>query len=91
MAIKIIKNTMIDPIEMTCNNCKSVFTYNFQDIQRREERLFFGAGTTIERYVTCPGGLLRRKNPRSPRRSQKRKVQKKKRFIAQNANISKMS
>ena len=54
MAIEIIKNTMVDPIEMTCECCKSVFTYNFQDIQRREERMFFGMGTTTRRFVTCP-------------------------------------
>lgn len=54
MAITIIKNTMTDPIEMTCECCKSVFTYNFQDIQRREESMFLGMSTTIKRYVTCP-------------------------------------
>lgn len=54
MAITIIKNTMVDPIEMTCECCKSVFTYNFQDIQRREERILFGMNSTIKRVVTCP-------------------------------------
>lgn len=54
MAIEIIKNTMVDPIEMTCECCKSVFTYNFQDIQRREERILFGMNSTIRRVVTCP-------------------------------------
>ena len=54
MATKIIKNTMVDPIEMTCSCCKSVFTYNFQDIQRKEEHMFLGLGSTVRRYVTCP-------------------------------------
>lgn len=27
MSIKIIKNTMVDPITVTCANCKSVFSY----------------------------------------------------------------
>lgn len=54
MAIEIIKNTMVDPIEMTCKCCKSVFTYNFQDIQRREESMFLGMSVTTRRYVTCP-------------------------------------
>ncbi len=54
MAITIIKNTMVDPIEMTCECCKSVFTYNFQDIKRREETTFFSMGTATRRYVICP-------------------------------------
>lgn len=54
MAIEIIKNTMVDPIEMTCECCKSVFTYNYKDIQRREEHMFLGLGSTVRRYITCP-------------------------------------
>lgn len=54
MAIEIIKNTMVDPIEMTCSCCKSIFTYTFEDIQRREETMFLGMSTTTRRYVTCP-------------------------------------
>ena len=53
MAIEIIKNTMVDPIEMTCECCKSVFTYNFQDIRHQEETLFLGISST-KRVVTCP-------------------------------------
>ncbi len=52
MARQIIKNTMIDPTEMTCECCKSVFTYTFEDIQRREETSFFAPVT--RRFVTCP-------------------------------------
>lgn len=54
MAIKIIKNTMVDSTEMTCEWCRSVFTYTFEDIQRREESLFLGMNVTTRRYVTCP-------------------------------------
>lgn len=54
MAITIIKNTMVDPVEMTCDCCKSVFTYNFEDIQRREESMFLGMSTITRRYITCP-------------------------------------
>lgn len=32
MAIKIIKNSMEEPIEMECEYCKSVFEYEYQDI-----------------------------------------------------------
>ena len=52
MAIQIIKNTMVDPIEMTCECCKSVFSYNYQDIQRKQEVNIFSS--TIRRIVTCP-------------------------------------
>ena len=33
MAIKIIKNTMVDPIKITCEECESIIEYNYQDIQ----------------------------------------------------------
>ena len=54
MATKIIKNTMVDPAEMTCKCCKSIFTYNFQDIQRKEESWLLGMSTITRRYITCP-------------------------------------
>lgn len=53
MAIKIIKNTMVDPIEMTCECCKSVFSYNYQDIQARERNGLFGFEYR-DRFVQCP-------------------------------------
>ena len=37
MAKTIIKNTMVEPTEMTCDECKSVFSYNYQDIESKEE------------------------------------------------------
>lgn len=53
MAIKIIKNTMVEPIEMECENCKSVFEYNYQDIQVRDRAAALGFKFR-ERFVSCP-------------------------------------
>lgn len=53
MAIKIIKNTMIEPIQMECENCKSVFEYNYQDIQVRDRQGLFGFEYR-DRFVNCP-------------------------------------
>lgn len=53
MAIKIIKNTMVNPVEMECENCKSVFEYNYQDIQVRERYGFLGV-EHLDRIVRCP-------------------------------------
>lgn len=53
MAIKIIKNTMEEPIEMECENCKSVFEYNYQDIKVMEKSTLFGSRYQ-DRYVRCP-------------------------------------
>lgn len=47
---KIIKNTMTEPIEMTCSLCKSVFSYTFEDIEL-EDTLF---GFSKFRIVRCP-------------------------------------
>ena len=52
--IKIIKNTMIEPIQIECENCNSIFEYNFGDIQRRDIPGFFGLPGRSERYVICP-------------------------------------
>jgi len=53
MSIKIISNTMTEPIKCICNNCESVFTYTYEDIQRREESNFIGIPYT-RRFVICP-------------------------------------
>ena len=47
---KIIKNTMTEPIEMTCSLCKSVFSFTFEDIEL-EDTLF---GFSKLRIVRCP-------------------------------------
>lgn len=51
--IKIIKNTMTEPVEMECEYCKSVFEYNYQDIQVKESRSLFGFEYR-DRVVRCP-------------------------------------
>ena len=54
--IKIIECNLQGPIMMECNECKSKFSFEFTDIQRREENNLFlpiGCGT-IRRYVVCP-------------------------------------
>ena len=53
MAKTIIKNTMEDPIEMTCEDCQSIFTYNYQDICRDKGYSLLGC-ETVHRYVVCP-------------------------------------
>ena len=51
--IKIIKNTMTDPIQMECEDCKSVFSYNYEDIQADKETTILGTAIH-KRYVCCP-------------------------------------
>lgn len=53
MSIKIISNSMTDPIKCECPNCASVFTYTYEDIQRREENNLLGTFYT-RRFVICP-------------------------------------
>jgi len=50
--IKIIKNTMKDPIKMKCSNCFSEFEYNYEDIKEAESTGVLGVFTY--RYVKCP-------------------------------------
>lgn len=47
---KIIKNTMTEPIEMTCSSCASVFSFTFEDIEL-EDTMF---GLSKFRIVRCP-------------------------------------
>jgi hypothetical protein len=54
MAKTIIKNTMVDPIEMTCDECKSVFSYNYQDIESEKELSLFSLSPRYTRFVVCP-------------------------------------
>ena len=55
MSIKIIKNTMTEPIEMACPVCGSVFSYNYEDIQRKHNGSFLASvyDNTI-RFIVCP-------------------------------------
>ena len=54
MAKVIIKNTMVDPIKMTCDECKSVFSYNYQDIESEKENALFSMFPKYTRFITCP-------------------------------------
>lgn len=53
MAIKIIKNTLVDPINKVCEECGSEFTFNYDDIRRKTTMSLFGNEMTF-RYVLCP-------------------------------------
>lgn len=55
MSIKIIKNTMTEPIEMTCPVCKSILSYTYEDIQRKYNSGFLASfyDSTI-RFIVCP-------------------------------------
>lgn len=50
----IIKNTMVEPIEMTCDECKSVFSYNYQDIESEKELSLFTLTPRYSRFIVCP-------------------------------------
>lgn len=50
---KIILNTMEKPVEMQCENCRSIFSFNFEDIERRESETFMGF-KSVNRFVVCP-------------------------------------
>jgi len=50
---KIILNTLEKPVEMTCENCRSIFSFNFEDIERRESETFMGV-KMVNRFVVCP-------------------------------------
>lgn len=53
MSIKIIRNTMQEPIECECPYCGSIFSYNYEDIRRKEINNLLGSGQTII-FVVCP-------------------------------------
>ena len=53
MSIKIIKNTMTEPVELTCPVCKSIFAYTFDEIKREEAYNFLGFKVT-KRFIICP-------------------------------------
>lgn len=54
MSIKIIKNTMSEPIEITCPICKSIFSYTFDEVRRDDNYNFLGLKTGVKRYIVCP-------------------------------------
>lgn len=54
MSIKIIKNTMNEPIEITCPICKSIFSYTFDEVRREDRYNFFGLKDGVKRFIICP-------------------------------------
>lgn len=54
--IKIIKNTMTEPTEITCQFCNSVLAYTYLDINREEKpnELFPMLKGYTMRYLVCP-------------------------------------
>ena len=52
--MKIIKNAMTTPIEITCPECKSVLEYTYEDIKSRDENTIFGFYAGVTRYIVCP-------------------------------------
>lgn len=53
MAIKIIKNTMTEPIQKECEWCHSIFEFNYQDIEVQDFRSILGTNIR-KRIVVCP-------------------------------------
>jgi C4-type Zn-finger protein len=54
MSIKIIKNTMNEPIEITCPICESVFSYTFDEVRREDRYNFLGLKDGVKRFIICP-------------------------------------
>ena len=52
--IKVIKNTMIEPIEVTCPHCKSILSYTYEDLQREATTNILGLSTGVKIYIVCP-------------------------------------
>ncbi len=51
---KIIKNTMQEPITMTCPFCNSIFSYNFEDIRVRDIQALGFIASVRMRFIECP-------------------------------------
>lgn len=49
---KILKNAVKEPREMTCSECGSVYTYTYEDIERKATGP--SGFTRIDRYIICP-------------------------------------
>ena len=54
MSIKIIKNSMTEPITVECENCKSIIEYTYEDIKRESNYNLFNILPSISRYIICP-------------------------------------
>lgn len=52
--MKIIKNTMAEPVECTCPYCESVFSYTYDEVRREEQNNIFGIRYGYRKFVVCP-------------------------------------
>ena len=52
--INILFNTMVEPIKMTCEDCKSEFTYNYEDIKTESGLDMLFSNPYYARYILCP-------------------------------------
>lgn len=52
--MKILKNTMTEPIEVECPNCKSIISYTYDEVVRRTRYNFLGYEIGVEQYIICP-------------------------------------
>lgn len=51
--IEIIKNSMKEPIMRTCEDCESIFTYNYEDVATESDTNLLGM-SYYRRFVVCP-------------------------------------
>ena len=51
--IEIIKNSMKEPIKRTCEDCESIFTYNYEDVESERDTNLLGM-SYYKRFVVCP-------------------------------------
>ena len=51
--IEIIKNSMKEPITRTCEDCESIFTYNYEDVMTESDTNLLGM-SYYRRFVVCP-------------------------------------
>lgn len=52
--IKIILNTMKEPIPITCPICQSQLSYTYDEVQRQNTYNFLGFQDSVKRYIVCP-------------------------------------
>ena len=52
--VNVVKNSMEEPIAVTCDECKSELEYTYKDIQREIEGGLFGLQYRVKRYIVCP-------------------------------------
>jgi hypothetical protein len=45
---------MIEPVEVECDNCKSIISFTYEDVKREEVTNLFGNPVFIKRFIICP-------------------------------------